>query len=90
LFFPFSLSVLSPTTTSAPSLRPAHPEQFPNKFSVSPGYHNHPKFSYLFSLPPPLSLSTIIKSFPLSQSSNSGGCNSRTGRCSHIRLSLST
>jgi hypothetical protein len=55
----FSRGVHSPTTTSAPSLRPACPEQFPNKFSVSPGYHNHPKF---FLLPPPLTLGAITPS----------------------------
>jgi hypothetical protein len=49
------------SATSAPSLRQARPERFPNKVSVRPGYHNHPKFSSSFSL----SLSTIIRSFHL-------------------------
>jgi hypothetical protein len=39
----------SPTATSAPSLRLAHPERFPDKFSVCLGYHNHPKISSFFS-----------------------------------------
>jgi hypothetical protein len=57
-------------------LRPAHPERFPDKFSVSP-------------------VITIIQSFLLfthslslshthTHTHNCGGCNSWSGRCSHI------
>jgi hypothetical protein len=46
-----------PTTTYAPFLRPPRPERFHDKFTASPGYHNHLMFSYLHSLT--LSLSTV-------------------------------
>jgi hypothetical protein len=36
----------SPTATSAPSLRPACLERFPDKFPASPCYHNHPNFYF--------------------------------------------
>jgi hypothetical protein len=35
-FFSFARDFHSPTATSAPSLRPARPGRFPDKFSVSP------------------------------------------------------
>jgi hypothetical protein len=84
MFFPFLVGAPSPTTTSAPSLREDRPERFPTKFSVSPGYHTHPKFSSSF-----LSLSLSQHNHPkfyslLSHSPNSGCYNSGSGRCSHI------
>jgi hypothetical protein len=75
LFFHFSRRVHSPTTTSASPLRPARPEQFPNKFSVSPGYQNHPKFSSFL----PVSQHNHPKCLSLSLSLSSGW-----GRCFYI------
>jgi hypothetical protein len=64
LFFSLSRGVHSPTTTSALSLKPARPERFLDKLSVSPviiiikvffyflslSQHDHPKFSSFLSL----------------------------------------
>jgi hypothetical protein len=41
-----SCSDYSPTTTSAPSLKPSYPEWFPYMVPVSPGHH-HPKVPHL-------------------------------------------
>jgi hypothetical protein len=90
LWFSFIRGDHSPTATSAPSLRPACPERFPNKFSVSLGYYNHPKFTSfsLFSntiIPSFL----IFLSFSLTHTHNSGGCNLWSGRYSHLSSSYS-